>query len=305
MADFDLIILGAGPAGLTAGIYAARGGLSVLTIESKAPGGQTAQTSTVENFPGVPNANGFDLAYTMLNQAKSFGVKVKTGQIDGITLDGEEKSVKLSNGKEFSSRAIIIATGASPRLLGLDNERELTGAGISYCATCDGMFFKGKTVAVVGGGNTAVEDALYLEKLAGKVYLIHRRDALRADKILADRIKSSGVEILWDSVVEKAFGGDKLAEIEVKNVKNGSLSRVLVDGLFVAVGQIPNTSFLQNADIKVDLTEGGYVVCDKEMQTNVRGVFVCGDVRETPLRQIVTACADGAIAANSAIKYLQ
>lgn len=305
MSNFDIIILGAGPAGLTAGIYAARGGLSVLVIEDKAPGGQAALTAKVENYPGIPDINGFDLAFAMLNQAKSFGVKVRTGKIESLKLAGDEKQVRLANGKEFSAKAVIIATGAKSRLLGLDNELKLTGKGISYCATCDGMFFKDKTVAVVGGGNTAVEDALYLENLAKKVYLIHRRNELRADKILAERIKSSSVEILWDSVVVKAFGDDNLTEIEVKNVKNDSLSRVLVDGLFVAVGQTPNTLFLENADKKPQLTDGGYIKADEEMRTDIDGVFVAGDVREKTLRQIVTAAADGAVAANSALAYLR
>lgn len=305
MTTHDLIILGAGPAGLTAGIYAARGGLNALIIENKAPGGQASLTAKVENYPGVQEASGFDLAFNMLNQAKSFGAQVKTGTVANLTLSGKEKKVVLAKGKEFSSDAVIIATGANPRPLGVEGELELVGRGVSYCATCDGMFFKDKTVAVVGGGNTAVEDALYLEKLASKVYLIHRRDELRADKILADRIKSSSVEILWDSIVTKLVADDKLTQIEVKNVKNDSLSAVLVDGLFVAVGQIPNTSFLENADVKPNLNPAGYIVADEEMRTSVEGVFACGDVREKSLRQIVTACADGAIAANGAIKYLQ
>lgn len=305
MPDFDLIVLGAGPAGLTSAIYGARGGLSVLVLENKAPGGQAAQTSVVENYPGVPDVNGFDLAFTMLNQAKSFGVKVKAGSVQNLTLDGDEKKVSLANGKEFSCSALIVATGAKSRLLGLENELDLAGRGISYCATCDGMFFKDKTVAVVGGGNTAVEDALYLEKIAKKVYLIHRRNELRADKIMSDRVKESTVEIIWDSVVTQAIAGEQLAEIEVKNVKTGSLSRVSVDGLFVAVGQTPNTDFLGSTDKKPNLSTTGYIVTDEEMRTNIDGVFAAGDVREKSLRQIVTACADGAVAANSAIKYLQ
>lgn len=305
MTTHDLIILGAGPAGLTAGIYAARGGFNTLIIENKAPGGQASLTAKVENYPGVQEASGFDLAFNMLNQAKSFGAQVKTGKVEKLILDGEEKKITLANGKEFSAGAVIIATGANPRPLGVEGELELVGRGVSYCATCDGMFFKGKTVAVVGGGNTAVEDALYLEKLAKKVYLIHRRDELRADKILADRVKSSSVEILWDSIVTKLVADDKLTQIDVKNVKNDSLSAVLVDGLFVAVGKIPNTSFLENADLKPNLNPAGYIVADEEMHTSIDGVFVAGDVREKSLRQIVTACADGAIAANSAIKYLQ
>ena len=305
MHDFDVIILGAGPAGLAAGIYAARGGLSALIIENKAPGGQASLTAKVENYPGVQEASGFDLAFAMLNQAKSFGVKVKTGTVSNLVLKDKDKRVVLANGKEFTCGSIIIATGAASRPLGVEGELQLVGKGVSYCATCDGMFFKDKTVAVVGGGNTAVEDALYLEKLASKVYLIHRRNELRADKILADRIKSSSVEILWDSVVVGLVADDKLTEIKVKNVNNDSLSAVSVDGLFVAVGQIPNTSFLENADEKPRLTDAGYIVADEEMRTSIDGVFAAGDVREKSLRQIITACADGAIAANSAIKHLQ
>ena len=305
MRDYDVIILGAGPAGLTAGIYAARGGLSTLIIESKAPGGQASLTAKVENYPGVTEATGFDLAFTMLNQAKTFGAQIKTGSIAKLILSNAEKRVILSNEKEFGAGAIVIATGANSRPLGLDNESELIGKGISYCATCDGMFFKDKTVAVVGGGNTAVEDALYLEKLAKKVFLIHRRDTLRADKILADRIINSGVEIIWNSVVSKLIADDKLTEIEVKNVKTNGLSRVSVDGLFVAVGQIPNTAFLENADLQPKMTPNGYIISDDEMHTSIDGLFVAGDVREKSLRQIVTACADGANAANSVIKFLQ
>lgn len=305
MADFDLIILGAGPAGLTAGIYATRGGLSTLVIEEKAPGGQAALSAKIENYPGVPDVNGFDLAFSILNQAKSFGVKVRTGKIEHLEINGAEKRIALVNGKEFSSRALIIATGAKSRLLGLDNELELTGKGISYCATCDGMFFKDKVVAVVGGGNTAVEDALYLEKLAKKVYLIHRRDELRADKILADRIKSSNVEIIWDSIVVKAYENEKLTGIDIKNVKSGDINKLDLDGLFVAVGQTPNTAFLENADLKPQLSNNGYIITDNSMRSTVEGVFAAGDVRETPLRQVITACSDGAIAADSAIKYLQ
>ncbi len=266
MVDFDLIILGAGPAGLTAGIYATRGGLSTLVIEEKAPGGQAALSAKIENYPGVPDVNGFDLAFSILNQAKSFGVKVRTGKIEHLEINGTEKRITLANGKEFSSRALIIATGAKSRLLGLDNELELTGKGISYCATCDGMFFKDKVVAVVGGGNTAVEDALYLEKLAKKVYLIHRRDELRADKILADRIKSSNVEILWDSIVVKAYENEKLTGIDIKNVKSGDINKLDLDGLFVAVGQTPNTAFLENADLKPQLSNNGYIITDNSMR---------------------------------------
>lgn len=192
----------------------------------------------------------------------------------------------------MSAKFIIIATGASPRKLGVENENRFLGKGVSYCATCDGAFFKGKTVAVIGGGNTAVEDALYLEKLASKVYLVHRRDALRADKILCDRLAKSTVEVMWDSVVQNLDGNDNLSQMTLKNVKNGTLTTVLVDGVFVAVGQIPESNLFD----EVQKTSNGYIITDDKMRTDIDCIFAVGDVRDKALRQVVTACADGAIA---------
>lgn len=297
---YDTIIIGAGPAGLCSGIYATRGGLKTAIIEANSVGGQAQTAADIQNFPGILSTSGFDLCYTMMNQCASFGAEFVFDKITSLTLEGDVKSISLASGKELQSKTIVIASGASSRKLGVVGEENFIGKGISYCATCDGAFFKGKTVAVIGGGNTAAEDALYLEKLANKVYLVHRRDALRADKILCDRLEKSNVSILWDSVVESLHGKDKIAQMTLKNVKNNTLTTVSVDGVFVAIGQIPNSQLFE----KVKKTESGYIETDDVMRTNIEGVYAVGDVREKTLRQVVTACADGAIAADDIIKNL-
>lgn len=296
---YDLLILGAGPAGLTAGIYGARGGLKTVIIERKSFGGQAAITPEIENFPGYQNIDGFTLTFNMQDQAKKQGVEFVYDEVEDVILDGEIKVVKTKNSGEISAKTLIIACGAEAKKLGVDREIDLIGKGVSYCATCDGRFFKNRPVAVVGGGNTAVEDALYLSNFASEVYLIHRRDTLRASKVLGDKLASSKVKILWDSVVEK-LDGDPLEKILVKNVKTNENTSIDVNCLFVAVGQTPSSALF---DGKVEM-ENGYILADENMATNVKGVFVAGDIRKTPLRQIITACADGAIAADSAIKYL-
>lgn len=297
---YDTIIIGAGPAGLCSGIYATRGGLKTAIIEANSVGGQAQTAADIQNFPGILSTSGFDLCYTMMNQCASFGAEFVFDKITSLTLEGDVKSISLASGKELQSKTIIIASGASSRKLGVVAEENFIGKGVSYCATCDGAFFKGKTVAVIGGGNTAAEDALYLEKLANKVYLVHRRDALRADKILCDRLEKSNVSILWNSVVESLHGKDKIAQMTLKNVKNNTLTTVSVDGVFVAIGQIPNSQLFEN----VKKTESGYIETDDVMRTNIEGVYAVGDVREKTLRQVVTACADGAIAADDIIKNL-
>lgn len=297
---YDTIIIGAGPAGLTAGIYARRGGLKTVIIEKQSVGGQAQTAADIQNYPGIPSTSGFDLCYAMMNQCTTFGADFVFDTISQIKLDGEVKKVTLSSGTEIEGKTVIIASGASARKLGVENENEFIGKGVSYCATCDGAFFKDKTVAVIGGGNTAAEDALYLEKLAKKVYLVHRRDALRADKILCDRLEKSGVSIIWDSVVESLSGEGKIAQVTLKNVKNGTLTPLLVDGVFVAIGEIPNSQLFEN----VEKTPSGYIVTNDVMRTNIDGVYAVGDVREKSLRQVVTACADGAIAADDIIKSL-
>lgn len=297
---YDTIIIGAGPAGLTAGIYARRGGLTTVIIEKQSVGGQAQNAADIQNYPGIPSTSGFDLCYAMMNQCTTFGADFVFDTISQINLDGEVKKVTLASGAEIEGKTVIIASGASARKLGVENESEFIGKGVSYCATCDGAFFKGKTVAVIGGGNTAAEDALYLEKLAKKVYLVHRRDALRADKILCDRLEKSGVSIIWDSVVESLSGEDKIAQVTLKNVKTDALTPLSVDGVFVAIGEIPNSQLFEN----VEKTPSGYIVTNEVMRTNIDGVYAVGDVREKSLRQVVTACADGAIAADDIIKSL-
>lgn len=296
---YDVIILGAGPAGLTAGIYAARGGLNAVIVESKAVGGQAALTAEIENYPGFESVSGFELVSLMQAQCERLGVAFVYDNPVNVSLDGNIKSVETAYSGVLEARAVILATGAMPRTLGLPRESALMGGGVSYCATCDGAFFKGKAVAVVGGGNTAAEDALYLEKFASSVTLIHRRDALRADAILAKRIAESTVKVAWDSVVTQLNGENKLSSVTLKNVKTGELSDLPVSGLFVAVGQTPATEGLKGVEL-----DGGYIVTDEEMHTSLPGVFAAGDVRKKTLRQVVTATADGAIAAESAIKFL-
>ncbi len=297
---YDTIIIGAGPAGLSAGIYARRGGLKTVIIEKQSVGGQAQTAADIQNYPGIPSTSGFDLCYAMMNQCTTFGADFVFDTILQISLVGEVKKVTLASGTGIEGKTVIIASGASARNLGVENENEFIGKGVSYCATCDGAFFKGKTVAVIGGGNTAAEDALYLEKLAKKVYLVHRRNALRADKILCDRLEKSGVSIIWDSVVESLSGEDKIAQVTLKNVKNDTLMPLLVDGVFVAIGEIPNSQLFEN----VEKTSSGYIVTNDVMRTNIDGVYAVGDVREKSLRQVVTACADGAIAADDIIKSL-
>ena len=296
---FDVLIIGAGPAGLTAGIYAARGGLKTAIFEKLSVGGQAATTPEIENYPGINSISGFDLTYQMMQQCQNFGVEFVFGNLIDLNLESEIKRLNTDNG-EIKAKTVIITTGAKARKLGLHKEDELIGAGISYCATCDGAFFKNKPVAVVGGGNTAVSDALYLMQFASDVYLIHRRDQLRASKILADKVKNSSVKIVWDSVVKDLVGKPKLEKIKIENVKNHNLTELNVNGLFVAVGQHPQSHGLNQ--LKSD--EKGYLITNEFMETNIKGVYAAGDIRQKPLRQVVTACSDGAIAADSAIKYL-
>lgn len=295
---YDVVIIGAGPAGLSAGIYASRGGLDALILESQSVGGQASTAYDIQNYPGIRSIGGFDLCYAMMEQCSSFGTQFAFDKIVSIEAYGDVKKIALESGETIECKNIIIATGCTPRKLGIENENDFIGKGISYCATCDGAFFKGKTVAVIGGGNTAVEDALYLEKLASKVYLVHRRDKLRADKILCDRVQNSTITPIWNSVVHSLNGEDKIAQLTLKDTKTNTLTPLSVDGVFVAIGHNPNT---QTFDF-VQKDENGYIPTDENMHTNARGVYAVGDVRQKSLRQVVTACADGAIAADDIIK---
>ena len=303
-ADYDLVIIGGGPAGLTAGIYASRARLNVLLLEKAAPGGQVLVSDWIENYPGFPiGSSGYDLVTKMVEQAKRFGLNIETSEVLSLDLSEAVKKIEL-NDKTITTLSIIIATGASPRKLGVPGEDMFIGKGVSFCATCDGPFFKEHVVAAVGGGDTAVQESIYLTKFAKKVYLIHRRDELRATKILQERAMANDkIEFVWDSVVTSIGGGlTNVEKINVKNVKTGEEKEIPVSGCFVWVGTFPNTSFLKDT-LKVD--ENGFIIADHNMETSVPGVFAVGDVRNTPLRQVVTAVGDAAIAAVSAEHYIE
>ena len=299
---FDTIIIGGGPGGYTAALYAARAGFSALVLEKLSPGGQMATTDQIDNYPGFPQGvNGFELALEMQKGAQRFGAQTELAEVLRVDLRGPMKEV-VTQKETYRAPTVVLATGASPRELGLPGERELRGRGVSYCATCDGMFYRGKTVAVVGGGNTAAADVLYLSRLCEKVYLIHRRDQLRASRVYLEPLKQAeNVEILWDSQVTELLYGETLTGAKVRNKKTGETRELSLDGLFLAVGQLPNTQLFQG---QVELDAAGYVVADETTRTNLPGVFAVGDLRQKPLRQVVTAAADGAVAAHFLEEYL-
>lgn len=299
---YDIIIVGGGPGGYTAALYAARAGLKTLVLEGIAAGGQLGQTHWIDNYPGFPEGiDGFTLAQQMLAQAQRFGAETKYQQVLSVDLNAQPKKVKTAKG-EYFSKALILATGAKPRPLGLPGEAELTGKGVGYCAACDGMFYKGKTVVVVGGGNTAAGDALLLSRVAEKVILVHRRDSLRATKVYHQALlEAPNVQILWNSKVTALHGQDKLSGVTVENLLTGEASHLDCQGLFVSVGRLPNSSLVQG---QLVLDEQGYIPTDAYTQTAAAGVFAVGDVRNTPLRQVVTAVADGALAVHQAEIYL-
>ena len=299
---FDTIIIGGGPGGYTAALYAARAGFSALVLEKLSPGGQMATTDQIDNYPGFPQGvNGFQLALEMQKGAQRFGAQTELAEVLRVDLRGPVKEV-VTQKETYRAPTVVLATGASPRELGLPGERELRGRGVSYCATCDGMFYRGKTVAVVGGGNTAAADVLYLSRLCEKVYLIHRRDQLRASRVYLEPLKQAeNVEILWDSQVTELLYGETLTGVKVGNKKTGEVKELSLDGLFLAVGQLPNTQLFQG---QVELDAAGYVVADETTRTNLPGVFAVGDLRQKPLRQVVTAAADGAVAAHFLEEYL-
>lgn len=290
---YDIIIIGAGPAGMTAALYGARANKKVLVLEALNYGGEILNTLKIENYPIEESISGFDFATKLYNQITKLGVEVKLEKV--LSID-EEKEVK-TNINTYTAKSIIIATGLENRKLELPNEEELIGKGISYCATCDGAFFKDKDVAVVGGGNTALEDALYLSDICNNVYLIHRRDSFRADDITIQKVlNKSNIKVLYDSIITKINGNDYLESIEVNN--NDILN---VNGLFIAIGKVPNLDYLNNI---IETNESGYIKSNELCHTNIEGIFVAGDIREKSLRQLVTATSDGAIAATEAIKYL-
>ncbi len=299
---FDVIIIGGGPAGYTAALYAARANLTAMVIEKFAPGGQMATTEIVENYPGfVEGINGFELGMQMKKGAERFGVKTKLAEVKSVELDKNPKLIHTSK-DTFQAKTIILALGAYPRELGLPNERNLRGRGVSYCATCDGMFYKDKTVVIVGGGNTAVADAIFLAKICKKVYLVHRRDELRASKTYMESLeKTENIEFIWSSEVVEILADEFVTGVKVKSRNDDSVRMVACDGIFVAIGNVPNTELIKG---QVELDEAGYVPADETTRTNIPGVFAVGDMRNKPLRQIVTAVADGAVASKYAEEYI-
>jgi len=303
---YDLIIIGGGPAGLTAGLYAARYKLKTILIE-KAPfaGGQLLKTSYIENYPGFDEAVlGYDLATKMENQAVRFGLEIKKETVTKIILTDEKKSVYTEE-NEYHAKTAIISTGSDPRMLGVPGEKEFYGRGVSYCGTCDAPFFKDKVVAVIGGGNTAIEESLHIAKYASKVYIIHRRDELRADKICQEKaFAEEKIEVVWNSIIKSIdFQISEDRKITIFNKKTEKESKLKVDGVFVFVGLNPNTELFKD---QIDLTKDGFIAqkSGENMKTNIAGVFAAGDVRDKELRQIVNAAGDGAVAAFEANKYL-
>lgn len=298
----ELVIIGAGPAGLTAAIYGRRAGLDVLVLEKRAPGGQINITDEIENWPGVQHATGAELGNMFKAHADKFEPEFRDAEVKELKLDGTDKIIITDKG-EIAAEAIIVATGASFRKLGCPGEAEFTGMGVSYCAVCDGAFFEDAEVAVIGGGNTAIEEAGYLTQFASKVYVVHRRDSWRADKLPIEKaLANEKIVPVWNSVVESINGDEMVESLTLKNTKTGEISELPVEGCFVFVGTVPNLDFLREGQIAQ--TRGNWIDADREMRTSVEGVFAAGDVIDKPLRQVVTAASDGAVAAMSAYEYI-
>jgi len=299
---YDVIIIGGGPAGLTAAIYASRANLSVLTIEAEVNGGKLSKTYEIENYPGISNISGLQLADQLTNHSKQFGAELISGNVKQIIDENETKKVILSNDSEYSARAIIIATGTKERPLDLPRADEFTGRGISYCAVCDGFFYRNKDLVIVGGGNSALEESLYLSSIANHISIIVRRDVLRADATVVDKVnKNEKIEIIYKHLPEELIIEDNMIKgMKIKNVDTGEIKEIPCSGIFPYIGADPCTSFVD----KAILNEAGYIIVDNNMATAIEGIYAAGDCTVKDLRQVVTACNDGAIAANSIIKYL-
>ena len=300
--EYDFISIGAGAAGLAAVQYAARSGLKALALDLSVAGGQVLKIAGLENYPGVfPAANGFSFIQTMQEQAKAFGAQIQSAQVKSIDKIKDKFEIETSKGK-YSAKAVVLATGAEHKKLDVPGEKELEGRGVSYCAVCDGPLFRNKTIFVIGGGDAACDEANYLSQLAEKVFLVHRRDQLRAQKAVADRVLANPkITVLWNSVVQEIKGGQRVESIVLKNVQDGSLTEMPAAAVFVSVGMIPQNQLLST--LKTD--EAGYIVTDEKMQTTIPGLYAAGDVRSKPFRQVVTATSDGAIAAFEAAEYIR
>lgn len=288
---------------MTAGIYCARGGMRAAVLERMSIGGQAALPENIENYPGYGHIGGYELTDKMRAQAEALGAEILYDEAVSFSLKSKIKKLKTAAGKEYAARAVILALGAGARPLGAPGEAEFAGRGVSYCATCDGAFFREKVACVAGGGNTAAEDALYLARFTKKVYLIHRRDALRADAANVKKISAEPkIEVLWNTVVTEIAGGNAVERLKLKNTVTGAVSALATDALFVAVGQTPNTAVLNGTGVK--LNESGYICVNEHMRTNIKRVYAAGDCTNAHLKQIVTACANGAVAASTAIQEL-
>lgn len=298
---YDVIIIGAGPAGIAASIYASRAMLKFVLLDRFLPGGAIAATHEIENYPGIYKVSGQELTDRMFAHAEALGTTFVSDDVVSLEVEGEIKKV-ITTQETYLTRTIILATGASPRKLGMIGEEKFDGRGISYCATCDGAFFKQKIVAVIGGGDVAVEDAIYLSRLSKKVYLIHRRNELRAAKVSQTKLLNlPNVEVLWDSVLTEVKGEEVLEKMVVENIKSKTTQEYPIDGVFVAVGMNPNSALLQG---KVEMDQGGWIITNEDCETSVKGVYAVGDVRKKSLRQVVTGVADGAVAVFTLEKYL-
>ena len=301
--DFDVIVIGGGPAGYTAALYTVRSGFSTLVIEKMAAGGQMNETTQIDNYPGFDEGiDGFSLGMKMQNGAARFGVETKYTEVKSVQLQGKVKTIETDD-DIYTAKTVIIATGAGHKHLGVEHESELVGRGVGYCASCDGMFYRGKSGAVVGGGNSAAADALVLSRIAKKVYLIHRRDTLRATKVYHEPLKhAENVEFRWNSAVGALLHDEKLTGVRLKDVNTGEESELALDGLFISIGRDPVTQLFRG---QLELDERGYIVAGESTQTSVPGVFAVGDVRTKEVRQIITAAADGAVAAHYVEEYLK
>lgn len=301
--NYDIVIVGGGPGGLTAGLYGARANRKTVLIEKYMPGGQIANTNEVEDYPGFELISGPELSMKMTEHAKKFGLEIVSDEVMEIYSEGHDRVVACASGDIYRAKAIIVSTGGSPNKLNVPGEKEFSGRGVSYCAICDGAFFKNQVIAVAGGGDAAVEEGMYLTKFGSKVILIHRRDQLRAQKIIQDRaFRNTKMEFVWDSVVESINGDDKVHSLTLKNVKTGEKSELAVGAIFVFVGFVPNSNIFRD-EIKKDA--GGYIVTNDRMETSIRGIYACGDVRSQLVRQITNAVGDGTTAAVAAEKYIE
>lgn len=300
---YDLAILGGGPSGLTAGMYAGRANLKTIVVDKGLPGGQMQNTLEIENYPGYKSITGPQLSELYYEHMLEFGAEWKQAEVVDVDLAGSVKKIILAGGETITAKALIIATGTQPKKLNVPGERELVGRGVSYCATCDGAFFRNKHVIVVGGGDSAVEEGIFLTRFAAQVTIVHRRDQLRAAPILQQRaFANDKIRFVWDTIVEEIVGENRVTQVKLKNMKTGEVSHLDADGVFIYIGYLPNTGFLQATGL---LNANGYIDTDGTMATKIPGVFAAGDVRETYLRQIVTAAGDGAVAAMSAYHYLE